>query len=94
MEEHSFLKIDIPKKNYNGSLFTGKKVVMTGFRNSEIIKYIEVNGGTITNTISKNTNLLLIKDKDSKGSKRQAAELLGIPIITQSKFIEKYNINI
>ena len=94
MEEHSFLKIDIPKKNKNGSLFTGKKVVMTGFRNSEIIKYIEANGGTITNTISKNTNLLLIKDKDSKGSKRQAAELLGIPIMTQSKFIEKYNINI
>ena len=94
MDEHSFLQIEIPKKSTSGTLFKQNKVVMTGFRNSEMIKFIEENGGTITNTISKNTTLLIIKDKETKGSKIQAAELLGIPIQTQKQFTEKYNINI
>jgi len=90
MVEHPFLKLDIPTKKNKGTLFGNKKIVMTGFRNNTIIEFIEANGGSINNTISKHTDLLVIKDENSTSTKKQAAELLGIPITTLDTFIKKY----
>ena len=88
MVEHSFLKLDIPTKKKVGNVFENKKIVMTGFRNNKIIDYILDNGGSITNSISKNTYLLIIKDNNSNSSKKHAAEMLGISIMTQEEFIK------
>ena len=90
MGEHPFLKLDIPTKKNKGTLFGNKKIVMTGFRNNTIIEFIEANGGSINNTISKTTDLLVIKDENSTSTKKQTAELLGIPITTLDTFIKKY----
>lgn len=90
LEEHSFIKLYIPVKKNKGALFGNKKIVMTGFRNNTIIEFILDNGGSITNTISKNTDLLIIKDKNSNSTKKQAAEILGIPILTLDTFIKIY----
>ena len=90
MVEHSFLKLEIPTKKKEGNVFENKKLVMTGFRNNTIIDYILDNGGSITNSISKNTDLLIIKDNNSNSSKKHAAEMLGIQIVTQEYFIKKY----
>jgi len=92
-----FLKIEtIKKKNKKfkivGGLFENKKILITGFRDDKIIDFITKHNGTISNTINKNTNLLIIKDKDYSNGKTDAANLLGIPIITQNNFIQQYNL--
>ena len=38
------------------------KIVVSGFRDKEILNFIENEGGILTNTVSKNTDLLVIKD--------------------------------
>ena len=83
--ELNFLEIKMPEKK-KGSKFSGKKIVITGFRDKNITDYIEDNGGIVGNSISKNTDILVIKDKSFTSSKVSAAEMLGIPIITKEKF--------
>ena len=62
------------------------KIVVSGFRDKDIISYIENEGGILTNTVSKNTNLLIIKDNSVMDtSKVQKAKDLGIKIITKDK---------
>ena len=91
MVEHPFIKIDIPKKKNTGNKFKNIKIAMTGFRNKTISELIENNGGIISSSLTKNTDMLIIKDENSRSSKTHAAELLGIPIITLEDFIIKYN---
>tara|TARA_Y100000590_G_scaffold65003_1_gene70191 strand:- start:2995 stop:4929 length:1935 start_codon:yes stop_codon:yes gene_type:complete len=62
------------------------KVVVSGFRDKDIISYIENEGGILTNTVSKNTDLLVIKDKSVMDtSKVIKAKDLGVKIITKDK---------
>jgi NAD-dependent DNA ligase len=69
-----------------------KKIVFTGFRSKELEEYIENNEGKLQDSISKNTDLLVIKDKDTSGSKVNKAKELNIKIITKKDFETKYNI--
>jgi len=68
-------------------------IVFTGFRDEELKKNIELNGGKVVNTISKNTNYLIIKDNsnESKKEKYNKALELNIKILTKDEFINKYN---
>tara|TARA_B100001121_G_scaffold309453_1_gene336348 strand:+ start:9272 stop:11206 length:1935 start_codon:yes stop_codon:yes gene_type:complete len=60
------------------------KIVVSGFRDKDIISYIENEGGILTNTVSKNTDLLIIKDKSVMDtSKVIKAKEMGIKIITK-----------
>ena len=62
------------------------KIVVSGFRDKDIISYIENEGGILTNTVSKNTDLLVIKDKSVMDtSKVIKAKELGVKIITKDK---------
>ena len=85
IKELDFIKIRPPSKK--GDMYSGKKIVLTGFRDNKIIDYIEDNGGSIVSSISKNTDLLIIKDKGSRSSKVDAAEMLGIKILTRDDFL-------
>lgn len=92
-----FLKIETIKKKTKkfkivGGLFENKKILLTGFRDDKIIDFITKHNGTISNTINKNTNLLIIKDEDYSNGKTDAANLLGIPILTKNNFIQQYNL--
>ena len=69
-----------------------KKIVFTGFRSKELEEYIENNEGKLQDSISKNTDLLVIKDKDTSGSKVNKAKELNIKIITKKDFETEYNI--
>ena len=73
LNNNTFIKIKNPSivklKINNSGLFSNQKIVLTGFRDPKIIDLIEKNNGTITNTISKSTNLLIIKDMNSKSKK-------------------------
>ena len=71
----------------------GKSIVITGtlnhFKNrAELQKVIEAAGGKVVGSVSKNTSYLINNDIDSTSSKNQTAKRLGVPIITEEKFLE------
>ena len=73
------------------------KVVITGklnhFKNRDAFKAcIEANGGKVVDTISKNINYLINNDVNSTSSKNISAKKLGIPIISEEEFINKFKL--
>lgn len=76
------------KKVIKKGEFTDKIVVLTGFRDSELQLKIEEQGGKIGSSISKNTNILIVKDQsmiDEPTDKLRKAQELCIKIITKEK---------
>ena len=95
MKGLDFLKIEIPiqnKETKEYTLFYNKKIVLTGFRDENIIDFITNNGGDISNTINKKTNLLITKDEAYNNSKVDACQMIGIQILTKNDFIKKYKL--
>ena len=72
------------------SKLTGKTFVMTGtLQNSnrqEAINLIEQKGGSVTTSISKNTDYLV--SGENPGSKLKKATLLGVSVITEKELIK------
>jgi DNA ligase (NAD+) len=66
--------------------FEGMKIVFSGFRNKEWNEIIEDCGGKVTNTVSKNTNILVVKDKSETSSKIKKANELNVKIMNVSEF--------
>jgi DNA ligase (NAD+) len=83
-------EIIIKKVNNNKELFKDMKVVFTGIRDKEAEKFIEDNGGSISTSVSKNTNLLVYKDDDNLSAKYTKAIELDIKTVSYSDFKEKY----
>jgi NAD-dependent DNA ligase len=67
----------------------GKTIVMTGFRESEIIENMKKVGAKLGSSISKNTFMVIVKEQIENG-KTLEAKKLGIPIISQSEFKQQY----
>tara|TARA_Y100000591_G_C21747987_1_gene653088 strand:- start:154 stop:1182 length:1029 start_codon:yes stop_codon:yes gene_type:complete len=76
-------------KNINSKI-KDLKIVFTGFRSNELEEYIENNGGKIQNTVNNETNLLIIKDDNTTGTKIDKANELNIKIITKEEFNKNY----
>ena len=77
-------------KNMEGLVF-----VITGsvnhFPNRAAVKeIIEEHGGKVTGSVSKNTNYLINNDAASNSSKNKKARELGVPVITEEEFMDKY----
>lgn len=72
------------------AVFANKTVVLTGklehFTRNEAKAIIEANGGKVTGSVSKNTDLVIAGEK--AGSKLKQAEKLNIPVWDEEKFIE------
>jgi NAD-dependent DNA ligase len=81
------------KANYdtNHPLY-GKSIVMTGFRDAELLELIKKVGAKLGSSISKNTFVLLVKDLNAEQDTGKALEAkqLGIPIMTKDDFTNKY----
>ena len=74
----------------------GQVFVITGsvkkFKNRDELKsYIESKGGKVTGSVSKNTTYLINNDANSTSSKNVSAQKLGIPIISEEKFLEMFD---
>ncbi len=74
-------------------------VVITGSLNhfssrSELKKLIEDMGGRVTGSVTGNTGYLINNDINSLSSKNKKAKELGVEIITEQDFIDRFNINI
>lgn len=71
------------------------KFVITGklqqFKNRDAFKAcIEEHGGKVVDSVSKNTSYLINNDTESSSAKNQSAKKLGIPIISEQEFCEKF----
>lgn len=74
---------------------SGLSICITGsleeFSNrEELSDKITALGGKIASGVSKKTSLLINNDSESTSSKNNKAKELGIPILTEKEFIEKY----
>jgi NAD-dependent DNA ligase len=65
----------------------GDQIVFSGFRDVELEKKIEIYGGKISNNVSKNTTILLVKDMNQETNKTKKAKQLGIKIMTVNDFL-------
>ena len=77
------------------SPLTGITFVVTGdlehFANrKELQALIEKGGGKVTGSVTKKTNFLINNDIHSASSKNKKAAELGIPILSEQDFIEKF----
>ncbi len=73
----------------------GLTFVVTGdleqFANrKELQAWIEQNGGKVTGSVTKKTNYLINNDVYSASSKNKKAAELGVPILSEGEFIEKF----
>jgi len=85
----------INENNSNKNKLEGLTFVITGkvnhFKNRDELKnYIENNGGKVVGSISSKTNYLINNDIESTSSKNLAAKKLGIPILSEENFLEKF----
>jgi DNA ligase (NAD+) len=79
--------IKVPEKL---TKFKDKKIVFTGFRNKEWITLLEAIGATITNTVSKNTDILVTIDINDLSSKVKKAKKLNILILSKNQFSKNF----
>jgi len=68
----------------------GKTIVMTGFRDNSIQDVLKSVGAKLGSSVSKNTFIVLVKDKDEDTGKALEARKLGIPLMTPDEFKQKY----
>ena len=89
MKIMNFLKIKKSTKSSEG-IYSGKTIVFSGFRDSELKERIESQGGKVSESVSKNISLLIIKDDnpDNMKGKAKKATDLGVRIVTKAQFLE------
>ena len=78
-----------------GNRCEGLTFVVTGdvfhFKNrNELKAYIESQGGKVTGSVSKSTSFLINNDVASTSGKNQKAAQLGIPVISEDEFINRF----
>ena len=78
LDNNEFLKYYIEKVENNKS---NKKVVFTGFRDKALEQEMKDKGWNIQSNITKETKLVIAKDKDSNSSKLNKARSLNIEIV-------------
>jgi DNA ligase (NAD+) len=73
----------------------GMTIVITGrlthFANRDaFINAITERGGRVVGSVSRNTTILVNNDTESNSSKNRTAKELGIPILSEEKFLAEY----
>ncbi len=84
----------LPRENTGGSC-KGLNFVITGdvrsFRNRDEFKaFVESQGGRVSGSVTGKTDYLVNNDITSASSKNKKAKELGIPVITEAEFLEKF----
>ena len=91
-------EVEIEKVNLTvaaGGKCEGLTFVITGdvhyYKNRDEFKaYVEASGGKVTGSVTSKTNYLVNNDVDSTSSKNRKAKELGVPIISEDEFVEKF----
>lgn len=92
------MHIEKAQDNQNNQILTGKVFVITGslehFENRNQLKErIEQLGGRVTGSVTGKTSYLINNDSHSTSSKNKTAAKLGVPVITENKFLEMAPMN-
>ena len=66
--------------------YEGQTIVFTGFRDKNIENELEKNGSKITNSVSKNTDLVIADDINETSTKIIKAKELKIKLISKDEF--------
>ena len=66
-----------------------KKIVITGFRDSDLEKAIKSVGGEMGSSVSKKTFKVIVKNMDEDSGKADLGRKYGV-LITKDKFISDY----
>lgn len=85
------------EENDNEQIFSGMTFVITGslahFANrGELKEEIQARGGKVAGSVSGNTDFLINNDVESGSSKNRKAKELGVPIISEEEFIERFGV--
>lgn len=82
-----YVTIANPKKINKKGKYANKKIVMSGFRDTNLKEYLESEGAIISNSLSSNTDILIVKDETvTDTSKVKKAKELEIEIKTKNFF--------
>jgi DNA ligase (NAD+) len=79
------------EKNIKENMFKDKNIVFSGFRSIECEKKLEKIGGKIITSISKNTNFLIVGNKNDTSSKIIKAKELNIKIMDKDELNKELN---
>lgn len=74
----------------NDGKLSGFNVCMTGFRDKMLASQISELGGNVLDSLTKNVNCLITKDKSSTSSKITKAQKMGIEVVDIQEFKLKY----
>jgi len=87
-EIKDYIIIKETKQKYIQNEYTNKNIVVSGFRDKDLTIFLENSGAKLVDSVSKNTDLLIVKDNEtieSKTGKVKKALELNIKIITKDK---------
>lgn len=89
------INIEIPVVEEGSQTLDGMSFVITGslvhFENRDQLKeQIEQKGGKVTGSVTSKTTCLINNDVTSSSSKNKKAKELGVPILSEEEFLEKF----
>lgn len=78
------------EKEVSNNKLKDKKIVFSGFRDKNLEENINIMGGKVNSSVSKNTDFVIVIDRNNTSSKIQKAQKLNIQIIEKDEFIKIY----
>jgi NAD-dependent DNA ligase len=79
------------EKNIINDSMKNIKVVFSGFRDKKLAEDVAARGGKVVSSISKNTTLLVVSNKNEQNTdKVKKAKELNIGILSKEEFLKKY----
>jgi NAD-dependent DNA ligase len=75
----------------NTHILFNKNIVLTGTRDKTIVEFLKIVGAKQCSTVSKNTFMVVAKDKEDDTGKAEEARKLNIKIISIQEFIHIYH---
>jgi len=92
LKDYIKLKPIVAKKSNKTSKLNGQTIVLSGFRDKDLENKLKDLDIKVSNSVSKNTNLLVVKDKsvldDNTGKVKKAIEV-GVKIITKEQLLKE-----
>ena len=74
-----------------GSALAGKRILASGklqnFKRDEIVDFVQAHGGQYLSSVSKNLDFI-IEGEDMGPSKKEKAQKLGVPLISEEEFLK------
>ena len=70
-----------------------KSIVLTGTRDNTVIDFLKNVGAKQSSSVSKNTFLVIAKNKDEDTGKAEEARKINVPIMSVEEFIQTYSVN-